>query len=271
MEYRFVVLDLDGTVLTEQEELTPRVRQAIKRVQELGIEVTFATGRRWSRTLPWVLALGLTTPIIVHNGALVIDPITKEILLEHRLSVSLAKEILEELKKVGVPHYLYLGPLGDELMIEEILWKKSRGMILHYTGETVTPRANLVFDEAPFRICVVGENVIMQHLVPKWEKHFQDHAQILVFPRATHTGVEFLPKNCTKATGVEFLLTLRDLSFDQVVAIGDDINDEELLLKAKFGVAMQNAPQRIREIANFVTARNTEDGVALVLEDLFAV
>ena len=78
MKYGLVALDIDGTLLDSNGELSARVRRTIKAVIDRGVMVTLATGRRISSTLPWAKALGIEIPLVVHNGAVIVCPKTEK-------------------------------------------------------------------------------------------------------------------------------------------------------------------------------------------------
>lgn len=100
-----------------------------------------------------------------------------------------------------------------------------------------------------------------------WQNRYQNKLDMLVFssPEHQYLGVEFLPQGCSKATGVLFVAESLGFDFSQVLAIGDDINDIELLQQAGFGVAMGNASPQVQAAADAVTTSNVGDGVAEAL------
>src|SRR5690554_2130564 len=150
MKYKLIALDIDGTLLNSNEEMTPRVRKSIKDVQEAGLHVTLATGRRNSRTLPWAEALGLSLPLTVHNGAVILDPVNGEVLQQSGIPVDLSEEIFNELRSENVPFAFYTGDSkGDKLVMEEMAQPNAKQLFWRFMGEAVEIIPQTRLREAP--------------------------------------------------------------------------------------------------------------------------
>ena len=140
MNYRLVALDIDGTILNSEEELSPRTRKVILQVQERGVQVVLATGRRLVRTLPWAQALGLTQPLIVHNGAVIFEQASGEILLQEGVDLQMAQVIQGELEARFLNFVVYTGESAGEEVRKP--WQEGRS----YSGArgevtSVNPKA----------------------------------------------------------------------------------------------------------------------------------
>ncbi|NLY11632.1 MAG: HAD family phosphatase [Firmicutes bacterium] len=272
MGYKLVALDLDGTVLTYDEILKPRVRQAIKNVQRKGIYVTIATGRRYARTIPWARALGIQIPIVVIDGAVVADPVSEQSTLLNSFSLDVGQSIIAELEQAQLPYLVYPGEdHGEAILMKRENWLNSRSLVYRYLQESVKTVEKLSANRSYVKIATIGDTKIIQPYLKHWEEKYSNELVMNVFssPTQQHLGVEFLAKDCSKASGIQYVIDSLSISFKEVVAIGDGINDIELLKSAGFGVAMLNAPQEVREVASYVTGSVEESGVAQVLEELF--
>lgn len=268
MDIRLVALDIDGTLLTTDGELSPRVRRAIRRVREQGIEVVLATGRRLCRAMPWVRALGLTAPVIAHNGAVLVHPEDERILIKRLLPMDTARGLVAHLGRLRVQYCLYDGTFaGDEVFVEREFWQASRGIFRQFLADAADPVDGIALHSPPIKISVLDETAKVAPLIPIWQQEFGSEATMLVFESSGYLGVEFMAAGCSKASGVEHIIEEAGLSFSQVLAMGDDVNDMELLERAGMGFAMANSPQPVREGARFVAPTNDDDGVAEVLEE----
>ncbi len=268
MDIKLVVLDIDGTLLTTGGELAPRVRRAIRDVREKGIAVVLATGRRLCRTMPWVRALGLTDPVIAHNGAVIVHPEDERVLVKRVLPLDIAQRLVEQLGQLRVQYCLYDGAFaGDEVFVEREFWQASRGVFRQFLADAADPVDAIAFHHPPVKISVLDETERLSPLLPIWRQEFGADTTMLVFESRDYLGVEFMAFGCSKASGVEFVLNESGLAFSQVLAMGDDVNDIELLDRAGMGFAMANSPQEVREGARFVAPSNDDDGVAEVLEE----
>src|SRR5690606_22295653 len=102
MNFKLVALDLDGTLLTEDKEVTPETVAAVRRVRERGCEVTLCTGRMFAATLPYARELGITLPLITYNGGLVMTPESREVLYQRSLPNRYAREIIARAREEGL-------------------------------------------------------------------------------------------------------------------------------------------------------------------------
>lgn len=274
MNYRLIALDIDGTLLTNDDELTPRVRRAIRKAQERGVYITLATGRRYSRTLPWANALGITQPIVTHNGAVIVDPTSEKVIYQQGIPASLYKPLISELQREKLMYFVYTGKSGgEEILMENELFQRGKYQIMRYVGDSVSPVDKLHLDSDPVKIALIEPSGNLESRISDWERRYGVNMNMMVFgaPSHEHMGVEFLAEGCTKARGVEFVLNQLGLDFSQVIAFGDDVNDLELVSQAGLGVAMLNASDKLRQHANYITGSNQEDGVAQVLEDVLGL
>lgn len=272
MNYRLVALDIDGTILTTDEELTPRTRRAILRVQERGVPVVLATGRRLTRTLPWAKALGLTQPLIVHNGAVIYDQVTQTNLFQVGIELAVAKEIQAELESSLINYVLYTGEsAGEEVVAPEGTWQESDNLLLRYLGENAKFKTHVSLECAPIRISIVDSpekvDPYYQHLITKYQGMV--HPMLFGAERDQWRGIEIVPVNTSKGTGLAQLAEKLNIPQEKVVAIGDNINDLEMILWAGLGVAMENATLELKTQAKRIAPSNDQEGVAEVLEELF--
>lgn len=270
MEYGLVALDIDGTLLDSNGELSPRVRRTIRTVIQKGVIVTLATGRRLASTLPWARALGIEAPIIVHNGALIVNPSNQQIHLQRGIPVSIAKEIHADLSKRKIPHLVYKGEdIGETGYLPREYAGHSRSLFLEFIDDHIEEADHIGFKAEAIKISALGEtNQILAHL-DHWQKNFGKDTSLTVYKSPDYSGVDFIPQACSKATGISYIAAELGLDIKQVVAVGDQANDLEMIQTAGLGVAMYNAPQEVKEVAKYVTASNDQDGVAQILEDLF--
>ncbi|HKM39404.1 MAG TPA: Cof-type HAD-IIB family hydrolase [bacterium] len=261
--YRLLILDLDGTVLDNDGRLTPSTETALKKVQDRGLKATFATGRLFNDTLPYAKKLGLTLPLIVNHGAVLQTP-AGEVLISWQLDRDQACALVAIARRTGCACQLYK---RGQLYLERLApWNKE---YLKYS--TVKPR--IVPDLAaiaalkPEQIDFLGKpdelkpvaNIIERELGPA------------VNPTSSCRHLlEVLPAGVSKGTTMEYLAAHLKIPLSATVAIGDGYNDLGLILAAGLGVAMGNAPEAVRRQADYVTAPNDQNGLALFLEHLLA-
>ena len=274
MGIRLIALDIDGTILTSDEELSARTRRSIRWVQEQGLHVILATGRRVIRTLPWARALGVNDLLVVHNGAVIYDMKKEKSVLECGIDLDIARAVIGLLEDAQMNYVVYTGEsAGERLIAPEYAWKHARHLMLHYCGEVgeTVPQVDLTIP--PIRISLIDRpekvDPLYEHLVHTYGKTLN----VMLFG-AQHQdwhGIEVIAGRCSKGTGVAYVCERLGIEPHEVIAIGDNVNDLEMIEWAGMGVAMENAPLVVRQAADLVAASNDQDGVAKVLESVFSL
>jgi Cof subfamily protein (haloacid dehalogenase superfamily) len=260
MAYRLVVADLDGTARSRRFGVTPGVRRAIADVRASGIRVCVATGRMWRSAAPWVQSLGADTPVILYNGGRVFDFDGGRILYERRLAAEFTRQALSVIRRdPDVQPHLFL---NDRVYVE-----RRHPMTEAYAEddgldyEVVTAFEPLLTDD-PHKILVLGAP-------GKLEALSSAARQAKLAARAVQsepTKLEFLPPGISKGTALCAMLEALGVEAGEVVAVGDNWNDLEMIEAAGLGVAMADAPEGVRARADHVCGTADEEGFRDVLE-----
>jgi Cof subfamily protein (haloacid dehalogenase superfamily) len=260
MTYRLVVTDLDGTLVTSTHEITPRTLAAVRAAQQRGVRVCLATGRMWSSAEPYARRFGADPPAILYNGGLVYDFSKDTVLYRMPLEHEQARAVLEMLREFPsvVPH-LYVNDLvyaaGPSELTEQ--YRRRNGLQVELVGDLV---AFLRLD--PMKILIIGTpNDLAAVLAQIRARALPVHA---VFSEPTF--LEILPQGSSKGTALEFLAPRLGIALADVIAVGDNLNDLEMIRTAGLGVAMGNAPAEVQSHADYVTATNDNEGLAVVIE-----
>lgn len=266
---KLIAIDIDGTLLTPEKSISLRTQLAIQAALAAGIVVTLATGRRYENTRHIADTLGIRIPVITCDGALIIQHPTGNAIHTQLLSATLAQQatnILVEHQIQPVIHHLQ----GDH----EETWSGpavfDNAELLRYFQEFPQVQRmshHLLCSGQPDHIRVVGfasEEAIDQvapaiaQLPCAWNR----------IKRGNYNCAEIvvMQPGCSKASGVKALADQLKIPLEQVMALGDNSNDFEMLLAAGWGVAMGQAHESVKAIANAVTASNQDDGVAVAIE-----
>ncbi len=270
MEYQCVVLDIDGTLLNSEGELSRENRQAVKAVQRQGIPVILATGRRITRARPWLRALEIKTPAVIHNGAVVYSGVEDKITFQKGIEQDVAAAVVSVLRQEKVPYVVYTGASGGEcLVMERDQWEDHRRLVQRFVGDAVEPVPCLDPRDEPLKIALVGRSSELQRHLIHWQQRMGTRTNMMIFQSrdGLFTGVEFVAKGVSKAAGAERILAAMGLDLSQALAIGDDVNDMELIERAALGIAVENGDPRLKQAAARVTLANDHHGVARALED----
>lgn len=281
MPIRLLALDLDGTLLNSRGELTDRTRQSLANVRQAGVKVALATGRRFRDARPVALELGVDVPIISHNGALTRHAATFETVAMIPLPLSAAREILRIGRRMnadllvsddeggtGVMVYDHLSGNNPSLL-KYVAWAKRLHGKDGESGVREVPYLEDYLDHDPVHVAFSGGCSIMAELEAVLNHELRHTVKIFrtVYPRIDFTLLDLVHPDVSKGTGVA--ATARELGIERqdVLAIGDNFNDLEMLRFAQIGVVMANADPALRELPEFyTTSSNDEDGVAAAIE-----
>ncbi|KOO46272.1 Cof-type HAD-IIB family hydrolase [Priestia koreensis] len=264
MEYKMIVLDLDDTLLRDDQTVSPRTKEALMKAQEAGVKVVLASGRP-TYGMEWVAEeLQLEkygSFILSFNGAKIINCRTKEELFSSTLSPKTVKHLYELSQRENVGIHTYVGneiftevenPYSD---IESDLTGLPVKIVDHFAEAVTEPVVKVLMLEEAEKLAKVEETL---------QKELEGELSVM---RSKPFFLEFTEAGVTKGTSLHQLITELGIKQEEVIAMGDSYNDLAMIEFAGLGVAMGNAPDDIKEIANYVTDTNMNDGVAKVVED----
>ena len=275
---KLLALDLDGTLLNSRGEIPEANRNAIRDAEDLGVLVTIATGRRFRDGRPVGLQLGLNAPLITHNGALLKYADSLETVAASLLATETAAEIVRVGKEFGGDALVSTDPHGkgtllfDRLSDDNIPLQKYVAWSKRLHGpdaEHAIVHVQNLNDELPvheiIHISFSGSCARMEEMTAVLRDELGDTVTLLstIYPHLDFTLIDILPPDASKGRGVEKLALFNGLLPENVMAIGDNFNDVEMLEFAGTGVVMGNADPNLRERGEFyTTVTNDESGVA---------
>src|SRR5262245_9323326 len=259
-----VACDLDRTLIGEDSVLHPRTRAAIEATRAAGIHFVLVTGRMFRSVRPYALEAGVDDPVVCYQGAVVAEPVNGRWLRHVPIPLALARETIAALNEEGFGLNCYV---GDELYVAEVTPEARRyadfqHIPLHAVG-------NLLgwLDEPPTKLVVIDDPEVLDDLKQRMLGRFDGR---LYISKSLPYFLEFASPDVTKAAGLDFVAEHLGFMRERTVAFGDGENDIELIDWAGYGVAVANAHERVKEVANFVCPPVDEQGVAQVLEAFLA-
>lgn len=244
-KFKLLLLDVDGTTAPSRFDSVPSavVAEAVKAAQK-HIHVALATGRGLKAAGPIIHALDLHGPSVLEGGAEIVDLTHKKVLSSQFLSVESMREAFIIAQPFGYDIYTHDDNYTTPIQSPEQFTKPAPKLYIDAVSSKDLP----VMLEA-----LSGVKEAVAHPTTSWSEG--DVSDI-------HVNHEL----ATKRHGVEKLIALLGCSKDEVIAVGDGYNDIPLLEAAGFKVAMGNAPDEIKAIADFVAPSLDDDGVAAVIE-----
>lgn len=259
---KMLVLDIDGTIYKKDYTASQNVKDILKKLVQMGIKVVLATGRMYAATVHVARDLELNTPIISYQGGLIKEFCNCEtVLSQNTVDPVWAKEIVLTLKDRGIHFNLYM---DDILIVEE-----DSETVRKYTDERKVKYA-VVDSLAETPLINVNKILAIDLDAEKIENLTNELGQIykdkLYIVRSTPTFCEIASKEATKGKAVKFLADLWGIKKEEIMACGDQDNDIEMLLAAGTKVAMGNATQELKKIADYITDSVDNDGVCRAVE-----
>ena len=285
--YKLIAIDLDGTMLNSYGMVTENTKQVIKNTINKGTEVIIASGRPIDSIKTIAKEIGSENYFIAGNGALIYDIKKDEIIYEKFMNKQKVLEIIKICEENSIAYNIYTE--------KTIIAKDLKYNVLYYYKENLKKEENkktnitIVEDvyeyiknlenEKFLKITVCDETKSVFNSIIRKLRTVEDIDVLDVLHmsrKMIKQGTEDVPieyyyteislKDVDKWNAIEYLANKMNISKDEIIAIGDNINDKEMIENAKVGIAMGQSTPVITEIADFVTTNNNEDGVAKALE-----
>jgi Cof subfamily protein (haloacid dehalogenase superfamily) len=263
-----IAVDLDGTLLKDNKTISPRTKAALQKARAQGHLVAISTGRPYRASNLYYQELQLDTPIVNFNGAYVHHPLDPSWGTYHTpLELSTAKKIIEACAEFGVKN-IYAEVIDDVYVrhIDESMRHIFQfGSPKVYTGDLLH-----ILEDSPTCLLIDAN----KHEVEVIRQHLTDvHAEVIDHRRwaAPWHIVEIVKSGMNKAIGLQKLTDYYGIPRERVIAFGDEDNDFEMIEFAGHGIAMGNAIDELKSLANEVTLSNEEDGIAIYLEELLGL
>lgn len=283
--YKLVAIDLDGTMLNQYGIVTQNTKDAIQNAQKNGIEVIIASGRPIDSIKTIAKEIKSEKYFISGNGAIIYDMAKDEIIYENTLKKQKALDIIRICEENSIYYNIYTE--------KEIIAKSLQCNVLYYHKENASKEEedkthiNIVEDvyeyiankdEKIVKITICDSHQTIFNAIMRKLKEI-DEIEVLdvshMSRKMIRQGTEEIPieyfyteisaKNVDKWHAIEFLKEKINIKTEEIVAIGDNINDKKMIENAGLGIAMGQSSPVIKEIADQVTASNNEEGVAQIL------
>lgn len=268
---KLLVLDIDGTISGIANYVKEPVKQAVKAAQSQGVKVAIATGRMYKSALRFHQEIGADCPLISYQGAFIKDPQTETLVGHWPVEVPLALSLIDNFGKFDFSDRLSVHLYMDDCLYMKEITKES-AIYAERSGVEAIPvgdlseflRANA--DNPPTKILALTDNPAQVNQM--FEILTQKYApQELYLTKSQATFFEATNPVANKGTAVKYLAEYI-LGFDhtEVMTIGDNFNDVEMIQYAGIGVAMGNAPLGLQELADWVAPDVEQNGVVAAIE-----
>lgn len=273
MKYKMVCIDMDGTLLGKGRNISEKNKEIIKKAHEKGVEIVVTTGRIYNNAAYFSHILGVKSPVIAANGAIVREKNNNNIIYEGSIPSLDCLEIIKLLNKYKISFQFYT---TDTI----------------YCSNLISEMATKLFMTKQIGYEMLKIKYIRVDKIEKWEKILEKYEGkmtkcIALSPKTKKVetvkkalrkmnnitcygsgkrGIEINCKEVSKGNAVKLLGEYYGIRSDEIMCIGDNENDISMIKYAGLGVAMGNAIEELKAVSDYVTESNKEDGVALAIQ-----
>lgn len=276
---KLVALDIDGTVLDSEGRVCPELKRELESLRDRDVRTVLSTGRRWRSTLPVLEELEHACPYVVCCGGALIKQLDgHRTLYSDPVDMKTARCAAEVYREAGlVPIYLFDRPL-DESELYVAKQDKARSEEVYYlqvNREAVRYFEGAVPDsDGCLEVYTVDHRDKIRPAMDQLEAAVGEGgvSRVMIQPRygGTELALEVHAPGATKWTALQWLMEKWDIATEEVLAVGDDVNDVPMLKAAGLSYAMGNASEEVKAAADGVTSSNDNHGVAEVLRRIFS-
>lgn len=273
MKYKMVCIDMDGTLLGKRKKISKFSKDVIKKAHDMGVEIVVTTGRLYNNAAYFSQLLGVDSPVIAANGAIVIDQKTNDIIYESAIPEEECMNILKILNKYKVAFHFHttdtiycnnwFSKFGTQVYMTKQVYYEHLN-INYYTIKTEIEWAQ-IFKKENGRIakCIAfspsAKNIF------KVRKELDSLNNVVYFGSGDHsTEINF--KGVSKGNSVKVLSEKYGIKREELICIGDNENDISMIKYAGLGIAMANAIDEVKDAAQYITDSNKNDGVAKAIK-----
>lgn len=242
MVFQLIALDMDGTLIGTDRDISPNNRRWIESAQQAGVRVVLATGRPVREVLPYAEQLHLRSPLIINNGSEIWET-PSSLYQRHVIAPELIERIFAELSKYG----------------NEV------GFWAHTVSGRIDSASTLsdIRSVQWLQFGIKSANLDHLHRIREELTSWGE----LEISNSHSTNIECNPYGISKASGLEQVCSMLHISMTDTIAVGDSLNDIRMIRAAGLGVAMGNAQDAVKHAADVVAPSNVEDGVSWVIKN----
>ncbi|GFP74374.1 Cof-type HAD-IIB family hydrolase [Clostridium fungisolvens] len=272
MSYKLVCIDMDGTLLNSRKKISNYNKEMLKKAHDMGVHIVITTGRIFNNAIHYSNLLGVKSPVIATNGAVIREKDKGIVIYKNALNTETCLRLLDSVGKYGIKMHFYT---TDSIFVSS----RVQGTALKLYMSYPLPK------DLRLTIKYIGKR-------KEWEKVFKEHAdefvKCIVFSPNKNTlknfrkeldamndvsvtssgafNIEILNKDVTKGRAVEVLAAYYGIKREEIMCIGDNENDMPMIEYAGMGVAMGNGIKELKDIADYITDTNDNDGVGKAIE-----
>lgn len=273
MKYKLIAMDMDGTLLNSQKQVTEYTKEVLRKAADRGVKLVVCTGRIFTSAKSYARIIGTKAPIIASNGAYIREKDREEVIYEKYINKEKLLKIIRLSREWGFyPHIYTTDTIYSEKLIHSSLnyskWNETVPEDEKINIKIVDSLEDIVNEkgEAFLKVVVMAQDDEIERL-QQLKNYIRENIDVAVFSSYMN-NFEVMDKEVSKGRALEILAGYYNLSKDEIICFGDNENDKTMFEFAGFPVAMGNAEEELKKIAAYVTVSNDEDGVAKAIEKI---
>lgn len=276
MKYKLICIDMDGTLLNNKHEVTDENKEAIKKANEMGVKIAITTGRIFCSAKYYSDIIGVSTPIIASNGAYIREKDKDEVIYSNTIPNDLILKIYNTVHKHGlklsfntcntlISSYELPENHAYKLMNKIVAEENKVNFIVYKNIDDILPKY-----ENQILKGIVIEKEDTETLFKAKEELKEKYGKELHIVSSDPYNFEIMLNSSTKGNAVKILAGKFGFTSDEVICIGDSENDISMIKYAGMGVAMGNALDIVKDVADYITEDNEHSGVGKAISRLTA-
>ncbi|GIM29475.1 haloacid dehalogenase [Clostridium polyendosporum] len=272
MKYKLVCVDMDGTLLNKRRKISEETKRVLQKAHDLGVHIVITTGRVFNNAAYYSNLIGVKSPVIAANGAIIREKDKDEIIYKKDLDRNICLEIFKIAKKHNVtPHYhtmenIFVGNRIHKFFVNLLIAKplpKEHEVAVTYIGSMNQWEEIFKTHGGDIVKCIIVHQSVSRLKKVREELEKIKNVEVV---SSNKYNIEVIAKGVSKGGAVEALAKYYGLKREEVICIGDNENDLSMIKYAGLGVAMGNSIDIVKKNADYITDSNDKDGVAKVIK-----
>lgn len=268
MSYRLICIDMDGTLLNDNHEVTEENKLALKEAVNKGVKIAITTGRLFTSARQYAELLGINASIIASNGSYVREKDEEKVIYKHPLNIEQFNKICDVLDKYNVKKFFntFNTMITTQMPPEDHGYVRSNKFSPEHLKIQFKVYENLresfdSYKEDILKAIVIDNNIEVLSALKKELKSIGG----LEVVSSGHDNVEIMAEGTSKGNGVKAFAEILGIKREEIICIGDNENDISMIKYAGLGVAMGNATEEVKGNADYITDDNNSSGVGKVI------
>lgn len=257
---KLIISDIDGTILDKKGELPKQITECIKDLRKKGVEFTLASGRMLGGIPYFINEFEMSVPVILANGALVYDIKNKTYVCAELISSYVAGKVAETIKSHNAFFYFY--------SFSGVFCETISGTLSYYENMNKRGLSNMQINKISDITEATQINDVIKFvvhseddkLIKNIRKSITEFEDTISITSSNSKNIEITTKGTSKGNAIKTVASYTGVKSQDIMCIGDELNDLEMLRHAGFAVAMGNANEELKKIADYVTDTNENLG-----------